>query len=193
MLNHVHSHRLFLFILHPAFYFSPITPGENKINFLFHSLIMAALFLSSAWTSVYLQGLFFNRTVRVYKVKEFPLPSLLGYCWNGCKMGGKHIGYCKCGRFQPIQTERWRPPAMTEFRGLETSQCHLIILRPKSLILPFSVFPLLGTFSESWLTHRNLMFRKSLSCPYKQFHRNNLAAGTRGSFKFCSAWFTIKI
>lgn len=89
MLNHVHSHRLFLFILHPAFYFSPITPGENKINVLFHSLIMAALFLSSAWTSVYLQGLFFNRTVRVYKVKEFPLPSLLGYCWNGCKMGGE--------------------------------------------------------------------------------------------------------
>lgn len=71
---------LFLFTLLPAFYLSPIVPGQNKINFLFHSLSMAALFLLGAWTSVYLQGLFFYRTVRVYRVKEFSFPLLLGCC-----------------------------------------------------------------------------------------------------------------
>lgn len=95
--------------------------------------------------------------------------------------------------FQPSKTERSQPQAMTEFRGHSTSQCHSIILKPKSLILLLSEPPHMGTSSKSWLKHRNLMFRKSLSCPYKQFHHNNLASGTRGSFKFCSAWFTIKI
>lgn len=78
---------LFLFTLLPAFHLSPIVSGQNKTNFLFHSLSMAALFFSGAWTSVYLQGLFFNRTVRVYRVKEFSFPLLLGCCWNDCKMG----------------------------------------------------------------------------------------------------------
>lgn len=36
---------------------------------------MSAFLRWCAWTSVYSQGLFFNKAVRVYKVEGFPFPS----------------------------------------------------------------------------------------------------------------------
>lgn len=173
---------------------------------------MVALFPLGAWTSMYLRGLFFNGEVRVYNLKgvsifitvkaEMARPVALrqewgkggheGWGWDW-EWGQGHIGYCRSGVSSPSKQKRSQPLAMTEFRGLRTSQCHLIISKPKSLILLLSEPPHMETSSRSWLTHRNLMFRKSLSCPHKQFHHNNLASGSRGSFKFCSAWFTIKI
>lgn len=110
-----------------------------------------------------------------------------------CRQMGENTPFLCEWLFHTLTQKGSQPLAMTGCRGRGTCQCPLIISRPKSLILLLSVCPHRETSSQSWLTHRNPMFRKSLSCPYKQFYHNNLAAGTRASFKFCSAWFTIKI